>query len=337
MADSKTLRVLALPGGGTRGIFQNKFMELLCQQAGINPNEIWKLYDVICGSSVGAINGAGYAAGFNPSQMRDFYINDAPWIFSTSSIFPSVRPSILSKVATLLLGGSFYSNDILIQRLTEEFGTKTMQDLKTNVLFTSYAPGTESPILFSNLNFPSSIGQDYLVKDVVLSSAAPPIYFPAYPINGIPLIDGGVWLNNPASMGLSVGKSIKPNATRFCITTVGTGRGDIGFDTEPIPPTPNPGDPPSPPFYNNMYFLFKQIGRGIAAPAEAVSKDLEIQGAFTSNNTFPYYFQADLEESEDTELDNTSTHFFNYIEQAAVERFNDDIVNITSHIGHLLA
>ena len=49
MSDPNTLRILSIDGGGVRGLIPNTFMELFVQQWGINPNEIWKYFDVITG------------------------------------------------------------------------------------------------------------------------------------------------------------------------------------------------------------------------------------------------------------------------------------------------
>jgi patatin-like phospholipase/acyl hydrolase len=59
VADPNTIRVLSLDGGGMRGIFEAKFMEQFVQLWGINPNEIWKYFDVICGTSVGGLQALG--------------------------------------------------------------------------------------------------------------------------------------------------------------------------------------------------------------------------------------------------------------------------------------
>ena len=337
MRDPNTLRVLSFDGGGTRGIASNKFMSLYLQRAGIDEDKIADNFDLISGTSVGAILALAYANRFTPTTMRNFFIDDAPYIFSISSLIPSLRPPTLSKVATMILGGSFYSNTILISRLEEEFGTITLTDMDTNVLVPSYQYDTDKLILFSNANFPGSFGQTALASQVALASAAPPIYFPNYIISPHSYIDGGVFLNNPSTLALTIGKMLKPTATRYCVLSVGTGMGDIGFEDNPIPPPPNPEDPPPPPFYANMYFLFRQIQIGIAGPQEAVARDLLIQNQFTLENTFTYRFQYNLDKERDTELDNTSTDFFNYMESSATQKFNDDVTNIDAFIEHITA
>ena len=52
---SKICRILSLDGGGIRGLFSATFLEKFCNDAGINGNELWKYFDIICGTSIGGI------------------------------------------------------------------------------------------------------------------------------------------------------------------------------------------------------------------------------------------------------------------------------------------
>ena len=102
MSDPNTLRVLSLDGGGMRGYISCVFMELFVQQWGINPNEIWKYFDVIVGSSIGGIQAMAYSIGLSPTDISGFFTNDGQWIFTTSSSIPSSQPSTLTKINTIL-------------------------------------------------------------------------------------------------------------------------------------------------------------------------------------------------------------------------------------------
>ena len=46
-------------------------------------------------------------------------------------------------------------------------------------------------------------------------------------------LDGGIYLNNPAELGLDLAKMIKPTANRYNVLSLGTGLGAVSFD-EPI-------------------------------------------------------------------------------------------------------
>lgn len=327
MADPNTIRILSLDGGGMRGIFEAKFLEQFVQLWGINPNEIWKYFDVICGTSVGGIQALGFANGLSPSDMMDFFVEDGPWIFSTSSIIPGVRATTLDKLATMILGGSFYPNDALVARLGDVFGDLTLTELKTNTLITSYNYDTQTPVLYSNLVFPGSSGQNEFAKNVALATASAPLYFPKANWGTNNFIDGGVIKNNPAMLGYAQGQIVKPTANRVCILTLGTGLGPIGFHDSPTPP----------PEESNMSFLFSLIGIGITGTQETDAKELSLVDLYSLNNIYTYRAQTPLDPEQDTELDNTTPEFIDYMTTTAVDYFQDDIVAISNFLGHLTA
>ena len=119
-----------------RGLFSATFMKLFVQQWGINPNEIWKYFDIITGSSIGGIQALAYALGMAPTDVMSFFITDGPWIFTTSSSTPSVMPSTLTKISVMVGGSSsFYPSTTagigtmrLQSKLSSVLGTNTLQN-----------------------------------------------------------------------------------------------------------------------------------------------------------------------------------------------------------------
>lgn len=325
MADPNTIRVLSLDGGGMRGIFEAKFMELFVQLWGIAPNEIWKYFDIICGTSAGGLQALGYANGLTPTDMLNFFIDDGPWIFSTSTLIPGVRATTLDKLATMILGGSFYPNTNFIAKLDETFGSATMSDLKTNTLIPSYNYDTDTPTLFSNIIFPGSSGQNEFVKNVGLATAAAPLYFPRANFGGANYLDGGVIKNNPANLGYALGQVIKPTANRACVLSIGSGLTKIGFHDNPTPP----------PDESNMSFLFSLIGIGITGTQEVDAKELSLIDLYSLDNRYSYRAQTLLDLDEDTELDNTTTEFDDYMIGTTIDYFQDNITGISNFLGHL--
>jgi len=248
--DSNTARVLSIDGGGMRGYISVIFMKLFLQQWGINPNEIWKYFDVITGSSIGGIQALAYALGLSPNDILSFFTTDGPWIFSTSSLLPSTMTSTLSKINTIVGGPfsnpTFYPSNTpgigtmrLNDKLTSVFGTNTLQNALTNVVITSFekndvnpdfSQNTNTPVYFSNSNIvPILSGQNNLMVDVAMATSAAPLYFPPWIIGADSYIDGGVTQNNPSSFGLAIARALKPRAKRTCVLSIGTGLGDVSF------------------------------------------------------------------------------------------------------------
>lgn len=253
MADPNTIRVLEFDGGGQRGYASMVWFNKFVQTWGIDPTTIWQYFDVICGTSIGGINALGIANGLTPTAILPLFQTQGPFIFSLSSLVPSWRPNDLTKVGLILADIPFYQSSgptansygsgLLKTTIQSIFGTNTLQNLKTNVIVPAYRTDTSNFVLFSNVNNSRFIGQTALVSDVALSTAAPPVYLPAWTFGGHTYIDGGIYQNNPASFGVSLGKILKPNSKRICVLSVGTGLGEIGFDpggSDGIPLANNP-------------------------------------------------------------------------------------------------
>lgn len=383
MSDPNTVRVLSFDGGGMRGYISSNFMDLFVQRWGINPNQIWKYFDVITGSSIGGIAALAYSIGLNPADVSNFFTNDGPWIFTTSTLIPSSTPSTLSKINTIVGGPfsnpTFYPSTTpgigtmrLNSKLASVFGANTLQNALTNVVITSFEKNdvnpdfsqtTNTPVYFSNSNIvPVLSGQNNLMIDVAMATSAAPLYFPAWNIGLDSYIDGGVTQNNPASFGLSIGKALKPSANRFCVLSIGTGLGDVGFPEtstlykakkELLELNANPksygekwqlSNKQVKSLQNTMNnlgaleganLIMYLLGAMTAGPQEISSQELSIDANYTLDNLFYYRMQYYLQPDLDTELDISTPEILAYYKNSVTEYFNNDIANITSFIGHL--
>lgn len=253
MADPNTIRILELDGGGERGYLSISWLQKFITQWGVDPSKIAQQFDVICGTSIGGIMALSLAYGMTPAEISTFFTVQGPYIFSLSSLIPSWRPNSVIKVALILADIPFYQSSgptaasygsgLLQATLQTNFGTDTLQNLQTNVIVPSYQEDTSTFVLFSNANVPGLIGQNTLISDVGLATGAAPVYLPPWIIGAHPYIDGGVYQNNPAQFGVVLGKILKPNANRICVLSVGTGRGEIGFDPSGKTGIPLASDP----------------------------------------------------------------------------------------------
>ncbi len=327
MSDPNTLRILSIDGGGMRGTFSVQWMQHFVNQWGIDPNEIWKYFDVICGTSAGGLQALGYCGGLSPADLMSFLESSGPWIFSTSAVVPSVRATTLDKLATMILGGSFYPNTSFISELDSLFGALTMGNLNTNSLITSYNYNTNTPVLFSNRTFPQSSGLTELMQNVGLATSSAPLYFPAANWGGDNFLDGACIKNNPAMLGYMLGNIVKPNANRTCILTIGSGLGDIGFEQPPVTPPP--------PDESNMSFVFSLLSILITGTQETDAVLLENLDQYTLQNVYTYRANAQLDPELDTELDNTTPEFIAYMKDLATTTYNNDLVDISDFLAHL--
>jgi len=383
-----TIRVLSIDGGGERGYISATFLKLFVQQWGIPATDIWKHFDIIAGSSIGGIQALGYALGLTPTDLQSFFTAEGPWIFTTSTTTPSVTPSTLSKINTIVGGpgsnATFYPNDPgqnigqtrLKNTLNSVLGANTLNQLKTKVLITSFekndanpdfAQTTNTPIYFSNIPVsvvPFLIGQNELAVNVGMATSAAPLYFAPYAFNSNSYIDGGITQNNPASFALAIAKALKPGASRFCVLSIGTGLGDVGFSDsaagmmqraqqEVLEFTENPE------LFAEKWHLTNErlqevawvvnnleilegarlimylLGAAVTGPQEIVSKELEVESKYTLDNLFYYRMQYYFDPQKNTELDNTTPEILQYYLDSVTQYFNNDIQNITNFIARL--
>jgi patatin-like phospholipase/acyl hydrolase len=394
MSDPNTIRVLEIDGGGMRGYLPANFFKLFVNQWGVDPTTIWKQFDVICGSSIGGIMALALGSGLTPDQLLPFFTVDGPWIFtirtaadvasgSINASLPSNTPNTIQKIGILFNNDQFYASvspdsnygsSRLQSSLVNTFGTQTMNNLKTKVLITSLEQDTETFRLFSNANYAEYIGQNELITNVARATSAAPLYLPPMVFNGHTYIDGGVYQNNPAQLGVALAQSLRPTAKRCCLLSLGTGLGTLGFDEAALiikkfakhiqnkslnevynqiekdlnainlkqETIKNVKDlaaliKASTPFEDAVKSLVQLLDTAMTGAQESVAQAFNIQSKYTLNQFYYYRFQPTLDPDLDTELDNSTPEILTYYENLATEVFNSDADAISNFIGHLTA
>jgi patatin-like phospholipase/acyl hydrolase len=182
-------RILSLDGGGMRGIFTASALTALERDLEVC---IADHVDLIVGTSTGALIGLGIAAGKSPAEMLDFYEVNGPKIFR--------RPRRLSRPWR-----PKYDRTILDQLLLQEFGELTLNDLSTPVCITAHELVAGTTRVWKDDHHPDlSGGGRQLVWKVAAATAAAPTYFAPFQINEADShVDGGIWANNPAMVGVA--------------------------------------------------------------------------------------------------------------------------------------
>ena len=189
-------RILALDGGGIRGIYTAVLLDRLSQQV---PGFLGRA-DLLAGTSTGGILALGLAMAMTPAQLVALYQNNGSQIFSA--------PPLHEFVDLGNLVGAKYDNSNLSKILRATFGDGTLASLlPRHVLITSFdldngatppKPRRWKPKFFHNFAGPDSDGAEK-IADVALRTSAAPTYFPVY--QGY--VDGGTVANNPAMAALA--------------------------------------------------------------------------------------------------------------------------------------
>jgi hypothetical protein len=214
-------RILSLDGGGVRGIFQAAFLARLHDQlAAKKLGTIANNFELIAGTSTGAIMGMALALEIDPHRILDFYRKEASNIFTRNGVLPNW--------ASYLTKGPRYDATKLTKLLSDLFGTRQLGQAKTKVLIPASSLNRFSYKTFTNLHELGSIDDNLSAVDVVVASAAAPTYFRSHrPQNEeISYVDGGLWANSPSLIAV-LAANRKLNKPFECIRLLSVATGDF--------------------------------------------------------------------------------------------------------------
>lgn len=183
-------RILALDGGGLRGTFTAAVLAELEAEHGA---PFLEAFDLLVGTSTGGILALGLASGRTCEQMLDFYRVAGPEIFA--------RPRRLRR-----LWGPKYDRRRLDGILRKELGEDTrLRDLTKPVCITAFELVRGTPRVWKDDHHEHLFGggEQLAWKVAAATSAAPTYFAPVQLGQEDSHIDGGVWSNNPAMVGIT--------------------------------------------------------------------------------------------------------------------------------------
>jgi patatin-like phospholipase/acyl hydrolase len=213
-------RILAIDGGGVRGVLTTVLMQRL--QAARGLEGFLDSVDLLAGTSTGGLLALGIGHGLSLDEIRDLYVVDGPKIFDDSWLDDLLD---LGK-----LRGADYKIAPMRRVFKRVLGEETtLGKLGKRVLITAFDLDDENedgrtwkPKLFHN--FPGA-GNDRheLAYKVGMYTAAAPTYFPT--VDGY--VDGGVYANNPSMCALAQTQDTRyrptPALDEVVLLSLGTG------------------------------------------------------------------------------------------------------------------
>ncbi|WP_417737025.1 patatin-like phospholipase family protein [Rosistilla oblonga] len=214
--------VLAIDGGGIRGLIPAQVLarcEALLKKMCPDRCRISDHFDLVAGTSTGGILACGLLvpddfdkadqdegdasddddsierSEYTANELVNLYMTYGPSIFE-SKMFDKLRS-----------GGGWLDQKYLsppIEAVLEEyFGNLRLSELVKPCLITGYDLSRRKAHFFRQHSAKKKDSNDFLVRDVCRATSAAPTFFePAYIESiaeiGFPLVDGGVFANNPA-------------------------------------------------------------------------------------------------------------------------------------------
>ncbi len=241
---TKMTRILSIDGGGIRGIIPGQILVILEEKLKAktgNPDaRIADYFDLIAGTSTGGILTCAYlipaADGdsltsrpkFDARQVVDLYLKRGGDIFSVS---------LGHKLRTM--GGvldEMYPSAPIEKALDDYFGDILLSQLLKPCLITSYDIKHRMGHFFTQHDARRKKGWDFPVKEVARATSAAPTYFECSNVKSVsevsyPLIDGGVFVNNPTLCAFAeVYNEYKTAPANMAILSLGTGFSKKEYD-----------------------------------------------------------------------------------------------------------
>jgi patatin-like phospholipase/acyl hydrolase len=187
------MRVLALDGGGIRGIIPALVLTEIERRSG---RRIFELFDLIAGTSTGGILACALCAPdpLPAEQLVPIYEEEGPTIFDRS-VWQRIRS------AEGLLDEK-YDAGALDRALERFLSDKRLADTKPELLIPAYNMGEPGPYFFKSRKAREE-GEDFALSVVARATSAAPTYFEPLPVADHALVDGGVFAANPAMCALA--------------------------------------------------------------------------------------------------------------------------------------
>ncbi|HEY9806039.1 MAG TPA: CBASS cGAMP-activated phospholipase [Candidatus Obscuribacterales bacterium] len=226
---SRLIKVLAIDGGGIRGVIPAMLLAEIEKRTG---RAIAELFDVIAGTSTGGILALGLTKpnadgkpAYSAANLVHLYAAEGQRIFPKSS---------LNKLRSLV--NQKYPAIGVETVLRQYFGdTMLSQALKT-VLIPSYDTELRCPYFFKSRKAQVDKDRDFPMTIVARATAAAPTYFEPVQATSrqglVPstFIDGGVFANNPAMCAYVEARKNHPEANDFLVVSLGTGELTASFN-----------------------------------------------------------------------------------------------------------
>jgi len=232
----KKVRILSIDGGGIRGILPGvilaKLESILQQKTGDSDLRLSDKLDFIAGTSTGGILACTYLMPdengkpkFTAQEAVNLYLDRGDEIFDLT-----FKQKIKSGFG---ISDEKYSANELEEALMDNFGETNLNELLKPCVITSYDIRNRNAFFFRQ-HRAENLDNNFKVRDVARATSAAPTYFEVSRVKNLkgtpfPLIDGGVFANNPTLCAYSETRTLtnfkinKPTAKDMLIISIGTG------------------------------------------------------------------------------------------------------------------
>jgi len=193
-AEPRRVQILALTGGGFRGLFTARLLERI-EADGVPFGACVNLF---AGTSIGALVAGALAVGVPASTVRERMQAHGPAIFPERSWLAGRTP--------LALRGLFaapYHPEPLAEAIDAVLGDRagiTLSEIHTPLVIPCMSYTRAGARLLRSAGLAGRDADEITLKEAMLASAAAPTYFPPRLVRGEVLVDGAIVANAPEAV-----------------------------------------------------------------------------------------------------------------------------------------
>jgi len=322
----RKVRILSIDGGGIRGILPGIVLDRLekkLQDKTQNPDlRLSDMFDFMAGTSTGGILTLAYLLPGKDNRPKlsamdavNLYLERGDEIFDVS-LWQKVKSGNG-------ITDEKYNAKELEEALKDNFGEKKLSELLKPCIISSYDIRNGRPHFFKQHKSENEIF-NFKVRDVARATSAAPTYFEAARVKNdigtpFPLIDGGVFVNNPSLVAYSEVRNMNftgidhlPTAKDMMIVSIGTGSTSKKYEYSKAKD------------WGAVQWIKPIIDIMMSASAETVHYHLtQIFGTLKSKDQKDYHRLEPKVVSADNEMDNASVE--------NMQKLKEDALGYLSH------
>ena len=239
MAERDRFRILAVDGGGIRGLIPAlviaELEQRLRDRVGGEPRAC-DYFHLLAGTSTGGLVALALTAPHPADRTRprmsgadlaSLYVEDGPAIF---------RRGLWQRLRTLEgFTGPKYAAGPLRAAAERRLGEGRLAEALREVVATAYDMTSREPYFFKRWRARETAERNLSVVDAALATSAAPTYFPSHAVGGGALVDGGVFAANPVIAAISEALKRRENEPAavvpddLLVVSLGTGLLEQGF------------------------------------------------------------------------------------------------------------